>query len=71
MEFMKGTSVAILNTVNSNVSLVVKIIFFIILVFFIYAISFDIEEIVKGDGQVIPTNKVGSSVLYSGGMGNS
>ncbi len=68
MEFMKGTSVAILNTVNSKVSMVVKIIFFIIMMFFIYAISFDIEEIVKGDGQVIPTNKVQSIKNKEGGI---
>ncbi len=68
LEFMRGTSVAILNTVNSKVSLVVKIVFFIILAFFIWAISFDIEEIVRGAGQVIPTSKIQSIKNLEGGV---
>ena len=68
LEFMKNTSVAILNTVNSKVSLVVKIIFFIIMVFMIWAISFDIEEIVKGSGKIIPTTKVKHIRNLDGGV---
>ena len=68
LEFMKGTSVAILNTVNSKVSLVVKMLFAIIMIFFLYAISFDIEEIVRGDGKIIPTNKVQSIKNKEGGI---
>ena len=68
LEFMRGTSVAILNTVSSKVSLVVKIVFGVILAFFIWAISFDIEEIVRGAGQVIPTNKIQSIKNMEGGI---
>ena len=68
LEFMRGTSVAILNTVSSKVSLVVKIVFGIILAFFIWAVSFDIEEIVRGAGQVIPTNKIQSIKNMEGGI---
>ncbi|MCK5111842.1 MAG: HlyD family type I secretion periplasmic adaptor subunit [Arcobacteraceae bacterium] len=71
LEFMRGTSVAILNTVSSKVSLVVKIVFMIILAFFIWAISFDIEEIVRGSGQVIPTNKIQSIKNLEGGVVSS
>ncbi len=68
LEFMKGTSVALLSTVSSKVSLVVKIISVVILCFFIWAASFDIEEIVKGSGTVIPTNKLQSIKNLEGGV---
>ncbi len=68
MEFMKGTSVAILNKVSSKISLVVKIISFTIFMFFVWAISFDIEEIVRGEGKIIPTTKVKSIKNLEGGI---
>ncbi len=68
LEFMKGTSVALLSTVSSKVSLVVKIISVVILCFFVWAASFDIEEIVKGSGTVIPTNKIQSIKNLEGGV---
>ncbi len=67
-EFMKGTSVAILSTVSSKVSLVVKMVVGIIALFFVWAISFDIEEIVRGEGQVIPTSKIQSINNLEGGI---
>jgi len=68
LDYMRGTSVAILSAVSSKISLVVKIISFIILAFFIWATIFDIEEIVKGDGQVIPFSKVKSIKNLEGGV---
>ena len=58
LDYVSSTSAAVLDTVSHSVSAVVKIIVTFIFLFLIYAVSFDIDEIAKGDGKFIPTSKI-------------
>ena len=58
LDYVSSTSAAVLDTVSKGVSTVVKIIVTFIFLFLVYAVSFDIDEIAKGDGKFIPTSKI-------------
>ena len=71
LDFVSSTSAAVLDTISYKVSLVVKIIVSFILLFLIYAVSFDIDEISRGSGQFIPTAKVQHVKNLEGGIVSS
>ncbi len=68
LSFVSSTSAAVLDTVSNKVSLVVKIVVGFIFLFLIYAVSFDIDEIARGQGQFIPTSKVQKLKNLEGGV---
>ncbi len=67
-DFISSTSAAVLDTVSYKISTVVKIVVSFIFLFIIYAISFDIDEISRGEGQFIPTSKVQHLKNLEGGV---
>ena len=67
-DFVASTSAAVLDTISYKVSAVVKIVVSFIFLFLIYAISFDIDEISRGQGQFIPTSKVQHLKNLEGGV---
>lgn len=68
LDYVASTSAAIVDTVSYKVSAVVKIVVSFILLFLIYAVSFDIDEISRGSGQFIPTSKVQNLKNLEGGV---
>jgi len=68
LDFISSTSAAVLDTVSYKVSTVVKIIVSFIFLFLIYAVSFDIDEIARGNGQFIPTSQVKQIKNLEGGV---
>ena len=68
LDFVSSTSAAVLDTVSNKISLVVKIVVSFVFLFLIYAISFDIDEISRGNGQFIPTSKVQRIKNLEGGV---
>jgi adhesin transport system membrane fusion protein len=70
-DFIASTSAAVLDTVSYKVSTVVKIVVSFIVLFLIYAVSFDIDEISRGQGQFIPTSKVQYIKNLEGGVVSS
>lgn len=67
-DFVASTSAAVLDTVSYKVSTVVKIVVSFILLFLLYAVSFDIDEISRGNGKFIPTSKVQHLKNLEGGV---
>ncbi len=70
-DFISSTSAAVLDTVSYKISTVVKIVVSFIFLFIIYAVSFDIDEISRGEGQFIPTSKVQHLKNLEGGVVSS
>jgi len=68
LNFISSTSAAVLDTVSTKVSAVVKIVVVFIFLFLIYAINFNIDEIARGEGQFIPTSKVQKLKSFEGGV---
>lgn len=68
LDFISSTSAAVLDTVSYKISTVVKIVVSFIFLFIIYAVSFDIDEISRGQGQFIPTSKVQNLTNLEGGV---
>jgi len=68
IDYVSSTSAAVLDTVSYKVSAVVKIVVSFIILFLIYAVSFDIDEISRGQGQFIPTSKVQTLKNLEGGV---
>ncbi len=70
-DFVSSTSAAVLDTISYKVSAVVKIVVSFILLFLLYAVSFDIDEISRGGGKFIPTTKVQHLKNLEGGVVSS
>jgi len=68
LDFVSTTSAAVLDTISYKVSTVVKIVFSFIILFLVYAVAFDIDELSRGSGQFIPTSKVQHLKNYEGGV---
>lgn len=68
LDFVSSTSAAVLDTVSNKVSSVVKMVVGFIVLFLIYAVNFDIDEIARGQGQFIPTSKVQKLKNLEGGV---
>ena len=68
LDFVSSTSAAVLDTVSNKISSVVKIIVTFVLLFLVYAVSFNIDEISKGSGKFIPTSKVQHLKNLEGGI---
>lgn len=68
LDFVSTTSAAVLDTVSTKVSLVVKLVVTFIFLFLVYASIFKIDELAKGSGQFIPTAKVQSIRNLEGGI---
>ncbi len=66
--FISSTSAAVLDTVSTKTSLVVKIVVGFIFLFLIYAVSFDIDEIARGQGKFVPTANVQTIKNLEGGV---
>ena len=68
LSYISSTSAAVLETISYKVSAVVKIVVSMILLFLIYSINFEIDEISKGSGKFIPTIKVQHLKNLEGGI---
>ncbi|MEA3384548.1 MAG: HlyD family type I secretion periplasmic adaptor subunit [Campylobacterota bacterium] len=68
LDYVSSTSAAVLDTISYKVSAVVKIVVSFILLFLLYAVSFDIDEISRGGGKFIPTTKVQHLKNFEGGV---
>ncbi len=68
LDFVSSTSAAVLDTVSNKISSVVKIVVGFVMLFLIYAVSFNIDEVSKGSGQFIPTSKVQHLKNQEGGI---
>ena len=68
LDFVSTTSAAVIDTISYKISMVVKVVFSFILLFVIYAIAFDIDELARGAGKFIPTSKIQSLKNYEGGI---
>ena len=68
LDFVSSTSAAVLDTVSSKISSVVKIVVGFVMLFLLYAVSFNIDEISKGSGKFIPTSKVQHLKNLEGGI---
>lgn len=68
LDFVSGTSAAVLDTVSRKISTVVKVVVGFVFLFLIYASSVNIDEIARGQGQFIPTSKIKKIKNLEGGV---
>lgn len=68
LDFVSTTSAAVIDTISYKISMIVKIVVSFILLFIVYAVAFDIDELARGTGKFIPTSKIQSLRNYEGGI---
>ena len=68
LDFLTSTTAAVLNTISYKISAVIKIIVIFIVLFLIYATNFEIDELVRGNGKIIPVSKVKHLKHLEGGI---
>jgi len=68
IDFISSTSAAVLDTISYKVSAVVKLVVTFVILFLIYAVTFNIDELARGTGKFIPTSKVQHIKNQEGGI---
>lgn len=68
IDFISSTSGAVLDTISYKVSAVVKLVVTFVILFLIYALTFNIDELARGKGKFIPTSKVQHIKNQEGGI---
>ncbi|MEA3314311.1 MAG: HlyD family type I secretion periplasmic adaptor subunit [Campylobacterota bacterium] len=68
IDFISSTSAAVLDTISYKVSAVVKLVVTFVILFLIYAVTFNIDELARGSGKFIPTSKVQHIKNQEGGI---